>query len=400
MNSGLLEQTSDGNGENMMAKGEDDDDAPQLLTSNMAIKTDDIDTDDEATQQDKELMPQEVTSNVAMKTDDIDTDDEATQQDKDDPTPQPVASNKAIKTDDIDTDTDDEIDTQQLRTTTSAKNLTMNVSAATSDDDDAMVLKFFQKFNSFIEHDNFWFLSAEIEEMIKANNYLVNAKCPQKMEYIEVGLTAMEALCCLHLDEDILDLLYALVCLGGKATEKCYELVMASLGNYSSTIHHIEVLLLSGYFPTEKGDFFLDALAEGFEFEKEDENKVSRILHKDISLRDNLICGVVNSTIINNINGLPPLKVGETHSEGGPMEKLMNRFPCEHIICSTCKAPKLAWRFSEEHKCCYECERRDFLECSKCGVSKRRLDYFTADQREGEYWARCIECVNTQKDRI
>ena len=80
MNSGLLVQTSDGNGENMMMTREgDDSDAPQLVTSNVAIKTDDIDTDDEATHHDKVMLtPQQVTSNVAMKTDDIDTDDEAT----------------------------------------------------------------------------------------------------------------------------------------------------------------------------------------------------------------------------------------------------------------------------------------------------------------------------------
>ena len=87
----------------MMTREGDDGDAPQLVTSNVAIKTDDIDTDDEATIEDKELMPQQATSNVAMKTDDIDTDDEATQQDKG-PVPLAVMSNVAIKTDDIGTD--------------------------------------------------------------------------------------------------------------------------------------------------------------------------------------------------------------------------------------------------------------------------------------------------------
>ena len=78
VNSGLLVQTSDGDGENTMSREGDDGDAPQLVMSNVAIKTDDIDTDDEAAQQDKGPVPLAVMSNVAIKTDDIGTDDEAT----------------------------------------------------------------------------------------------------------------------------------------------------------------------------------------------------------------------------------------------------------------------------------------------------------------------------------
>ena len=47
-------------------------------SSNVAIKTDEIETDDEATQQDTGPVPLAVMNNVAMKTDDIGTDDEAT----------------------------------------------------------------------------------------------------------------------------------------------------------------------------------------------------------------------------------------------------------------------------------------------------------------------------------
>ena len=128
----------------------------------------------------------------------------------------------------------------------------------------------------------------------------------------------------------------------------------------------------------EKSDFFLDALAEGFEFKKEDEDfeVLLRILYKDISLDDKLSFGHLNSTIINNINGLPPLVKGETHSEGGPMEKLLNRFPCKRIICSTCNVSKLSWRFSKD--CCYECKRRDFHFCSTCRVSKKRTHFTIA----------------------
>ena len=83
---------------------------PEQVTSSVTMKTDDIDTDDEATQQDKDgptLQPG--MSNVPIETDGIDTDDEATQQNKDGPTPHSVASNMAITTDDIDTVTEETI---------------------------------------------------------------------------------------------------------------------------------------------------------------------------------------------------------------------------------------------------------------------------------------------------
>lgn len=76
---------------------------PQPVTSSMAINTDDISIDDEATRQDKEPLPHPVASDAAIKTEEIDTDDEATHQDKNGPTPQPVMSSMAIKTEDIDT---------------------------------------------------------------------------------------------------------------------------------------------------------------------------------------------------------------------------------------------------------------------------------------------------------
>ena len=371
-NSGLMLQPSDGGmvtrdeaipqpvTSSTAIKTEDiDTDTEEPLThpvaSDMAIKTEDIPTDDEATHQVKNgPTPPPVIRNVAIKTEDIDTDTEETYQEKDGPLPELVTSN--IKTDDIDTDTeemqplevsssicikaeeevdtDDEIDTQKLNKAGHTDNLTLA--------DEAVVLKLFEKLNSYIEKE--WGFRAfdiypDIEEMTKANEYLINAKCPQAMTEIEAGCTLMEAVCRLetHL-ADTRDLLFGVVRLGGKATDKCYEYVMDGSDwgpDWVMSLEHLVVLLLSGYFPTKKSNFFLDKfflddLAEGFEEDEEEwynEIEILRVLHKDVSLGDNLSCGEVDSTVMNNINGLPPLRIGETHAEGGPMEKLLIRFP-------------------------------------------------------------------------
>ena len=208
----------------------------------------------------------------------------------------------------------------------------------------------------------------------------------------------MEALCCLHLGADTRDSLYNLVYLGGNGTDKCYELIMAQCDGALHAFHFLVILLLSGYWPTEKSDFLLDALAEGFEFEKEDEDfeVLLRIFYKDISLEDNLSFGYLNDTIINNINGLPPLVKGETHSEGGPMEKLLTRFPCKRIICSTCNASKLSWRFSKDY--CYDCIRRDFSFCSLCRVWKGK-SHFTSFPRTLETPFECTQCGEMWRSR-
>ena len=349
--------------------------------------------DDEASQQDKEgSMPQLAASNMTIKTDDIDADDEATQQDEVGP---------MLQTSDMKTDG---IDAPKLGKAASADNLTMTVSESTSGEEDVMVLKFFEMLNSCIEDGGcVGDYYRDIQEMIDANHYLVNAKCPQEMGEIKAGCSAMEAFCCLNIHRaDFFDLLSEFVSLGGKATDECYERIMDA-GEYYMPLDELLVLLLSGYFPTKivsgypkESKFFLDELVDGFEENDYHDEKtysaIVRILCKDITLEDSFSCGGVNSTIINNINGLPPLVVGETHSEGGPMEKLLTRFPIKRIICSTCKALKLAWQFSEEHKCCYKCERRDFLLCSTCRVSKRRLEHFTAEQSKKEHSACCIDC--------
>ena len=118
-------------------------------------------------------------------------------------------------------DTDDEIDTQkQEKGSASDDNITLTVSASTTDEDGTVVLKLFEKLNSCIEKLGIGgTLTNDIETMIKSNQHLVNEKCPQEMGEIEVGRTIMEAVCCLDVGPDTRDLLYDLVRLGGKATD-------------------------------------------------------------------------------------------------------------------------------------------------------------------------------------
>ena len=213
---------------------------------------------------------------------------------------------------------------------------TVSASASESKEDNTIVLEFFNKLNSFIEGQK-WALSDEIEEMIKANTYLLNATCPQDMDYIEKGFAAMEALCCLnHAGAITLELLYQIVLLGGKATDRCYDEIGC---DFFMACDHLIVLLLSGYYPTKGHPLFLDRLADGFEDEiKYNENEdmyiqVIQILRKAVKLGDKFSYMETFDSpfIIDNINQLPPLEAGATHSKGGPMDELLKRFPLEKV---------------------------------------------------------------------
>ena len=186
--------------------------------------------------------------------------------------------------------------------------------------DDAIILEFFEKLNSFLEQMD----GPDMSSIIKTNQYLLKAKCPQDMDKIEKGFTAMEAAC----QPELLtaytnELLLELVELGGKATDKCYE-----------ELDHLVVLLLSGYYPIHWGPhyFYLDRLAEKL-YDGDDPHEswytveILGILTKTAKVGDSLCCGRVNSTNMNNINQLPALEAGVTQSKGGPMEELLKRFP-------------------------------------------------------------------------
>jgi len=344
--------------------------APSVVTSQIGIKSENDDADSAATDpmNNEEVVPMAVTSDINIKT-------EGEETDNDELRPSAVASNMNVKLE----DTDDEMDAQKavepVASSNDVKNETeaaygydtdndepkplvvksnMNVKAEEEDTDDEMntsshsqdkiisapkpeqeddnvVLEFFKKLNSCLEEHKGTL--GEIEEMIKSNPHLLNAKCPSEIGDIQKGYTAMEAISHCQIGADTRDLLYEFVRLGGKATNKCYEGVK-SHAEYDTPLEHITVLLLSGYYPTKGHHLFLDQLADGYEEEIDNNGEelhveVLSILHKTVKVGDNLTCGEVDSTIMNNIKQLPSLEVGVTHSKDGPMEELLKRFPIE-----------------------------------------------------------------------
>ena len=196
-------------------------------------------------------------------------------------------------------------------------------------EDTILALKFFEKLNTLIENKEYD-VGDTIMEMIKANPFLLTTKCPREIGEIQEGCNIMEAISSLELGPDTLDFLYNVVLLGGKATDGCYEKIL----NQSEfpMNEHLAVLILSGYFPTKGPSFFLDQLTDAYPRSRSrSKSKRSRSLHREIlhilykliKPCDNLD---VNSTIIDNINNLPSLKVGVTHSQGGSMDILMKRY--------------------------------------------------------------------------
>ena len=136
--------------------------------------------------------------------------------DNDDPNPLKVTSDMNLKTEEF--DTDDEMDAQQVEQVASSidvkkekdsaygddtdneepkpsvvKSPTISASTSESVEDNAVLLEFFIKFNSCLEE---WTLDDDIKEMIKSNRYLLEAKCPNEIgDIIHEGYTAMEVVC-------------------------------------------------------------------------------------------------------------------------------------------------------------------------------------------------------------
>jgi len=324
-------------------------------------------------------------------------------------------------------DTDDEMNTSSLN----HDDLIPTISASTSEseEDNAAVLEFFKKLCSCLSSS-----MTHLEEMIKAKPYLLEAKCPHKIPgLIQKGFTAMEAVCQQGIGAATRDLLYELVLLGGKATDKCYEELDRK---YNVPFDHLTVLLLSGYYPT-KGDYlFLDQLANVFIEELENDDgevdpiEMLSILYKVAKLGDNLSCGPVDSTIINNINQLPLLEVGVTHSKGGPMEELLKQYPVEKVEQKKKereeeeKSPNpdheempiksgLKWTppdHSTSRVSSTEQKRGNHEEvsnnkstaartCSVCKLAKSTKD-FSKNQRGKGAAAKCKDCIATMQQRI
>ena len=292
---------------------DNDEPKPLEVTSDMNLKTEEVDTDNEMDAQQVELV---TSSNDVKKGMDSAYGDDT---DDDEPKPLEVKSDMNVKAEEE--DTDDEMNTSSLN------HDNPTIFASTSEEDKTVVLGFFQLLNSCLQV----YSLDSIKEMIKLHPSLLNATCPSDIGDIQEGFTAMEAVCQQETCPDTRDLLYDLVLLGGKATDKCYEVLHCDFG---MPVDHLTVLLLSGYYPTKGHYLFLDELAEGFENDDGGLEPVEMlsILYKTVKLGDLLSCGNVDSTvIINNINQLPPLETGVTHSKGGPMEKLLYRLPAEKV---------------------------------------------------------------------
>jgi len=367
---------------------DNDEPRPMEVTSDMNLKTEEVDTDNEMDAQlepvassndekkrnsayecdtdDDEPKPLEVTSDMNLKTEEVDTDDEMDAQQVD-----PVASSNAVKKekdsaykDDTDDDEpkplevksdmnvkveEEDTDDEMNASSQNPDDLIPTVSASTSEseEDNTVVLEFFKKLNSCLKEQSHE-LDNEVEDMIKANPYLLNSKCPQDMDNILEGFTAMETVCQQEIGPDTRDLLYDLVRLGGKATDDCYDNIFLQC-DWGTQFEHLIVLLLSGYYPTKavtkKNYSFLDQLANIFidELDKDENGEESMmvenqmhieilgILYKIVKLGDNLSCGPIDSTVINNINQLPSLEAGRTHSKGGSMEQIMKQFPMKRV---------------------------------------------------------------------
>jgi len=305
---------------------------PSIVTSQLGIKSEDIDADSVATDPmyNDDVVPMAVTSEIInVKTEEEETDD-------DEPKPSAVTSDANIKLEgDVKKETAGygyDTDNDEPKPLIVKSDINVKDEEDTDDEmnaaaDDAIVLEFFEKLNSFLKKGD----GPVMSSIIKTNQYLLKAKCPQDMDNIEKGLNAMEAAC----QPDLLtaytfELLLELVELGGKATDKCYE-ELAYWGNIVP-IEHLVVLLLSGYYPIHWGPYFyldrlVEKLYEGESPEIEDAVQILGILTKTVKVGDELSWARVDSTMMNNINQLPSLEVGVTHSKGGPMEELLKLFP-------------------------------------------------------------------------
>jgi len=367
----------------------DDEPKPLVVKSDMNVKAEEVDTDDEMDAQQVEPI---------ASSDDVKKEAEAAygyDTDNDEPKQLVVKSDMNVK--DEEEDTDGEMNTSSL-----SHNPT--IFAPTSEEDKIVVLGFFQLLNSCLQV----YSLDSIKEMIKLHPSLLNAICPSEIGDIQEGFTAMEAVCQQEISPDTRDSLYELVLLGGKATDKCYEVLHCDFG---MPVDHLTVLLLSGYYPTKGHYSFLDELAEGFENDdggEVDPIEILGILNKTVKLGDSLSCGVIDSNvIINNINQLPPLEAGVTHSKDGPMEKLLNRLPVEKVRDLITEQEKQVIEELMEKE---ELERKEQDEreqnkkkdekslststrtCSVCEMTKDRTDFSKTQWKKGDD-AKCKDCI-------
>jgi hypothetical protein len=321
---------------------------PHPVASNMAIKTDDIDTDDEAAYQDKDgQLPEPVMSSMAIKTDDIDTDTEETNQDKNGPVPEPVTSSMAIKTDDVDTDTEVDFGTDTLRDRLQAivEQSDLNGDVLYQYDVRKRLEKWFCRDLTKHQYDIYYALNEQLEKHFgRIPSWLV------KGVIVEVGKlrrkgsikSVMENIVSVEFDD---------------MTTTCMNYWHLS---YVQPLVNDMVLSTAGK--------YLDA--EGFLVAVTGENAVVNISGNTITVESCSLAKICNLGV----------------------EKGRKR------ICSDCKELKYTdefpqdQRYKNEASRCHWCKIREFLFCGTCNIMKKRLDHFNSIQMNKWSGARCIEC--------
>jgi hypothetical protein len=347
---------------------------PQPVTSNVAIKTDDIDTDDETTHQDNDgplphpvasnmtiktddidtdteefqnngPMPELVTSNI--KTDDIDTDTEETYQNKDGPMPEPVTSSVAIKTDDIDTDTEEVFGTDTLRNRLQVivEQSDLNGDVLYQYDVRKRLEKWFCRDLTKHQYDIYYALNEMVEKHFgRIPSWLVTGVIVEVKKLRRKGSikSIVEKFVSVEFD----------------------DMTTASI-NYWHLSHvqpQVNDMVLS------TAGKYLDA--EGFLVAVTGENAVVNISGNTITVE---YCSLA--------------KICNFGAEKGRKR-----------ICSDCKELKYtnefpqAQRYKNEAARCNWCKSREFLKCVTCNISKRRLDHFNSIQMNKRSGASCIEC--------
>lgn len=215
----------------------------------------------------------------------------------------------------------------------------------------------------------------------------------------------MEALCCWEEEDSqhTRDLIYDLVLLGGTATDNCYESIRKrNWRRADKPLEHYCALLQSGYYPT-KGNYldypmsyyFLDDLAKAIErYRGEPTPDFLSMLYKTVKLGDSLgINGPIQSQlIIDNINSLPSLETGVTHSKDGPMEKLLNRFPIDKVRDLKLDPQKQQQLAQEEEKEKIQEERMEKEELKRKGEKNVR--------RRSKRLSLCVLYANYQRIAI
>lgn len=382
---------------------------PEAVTSNVAIKTDDIDTDDETTHQDKDgPLPQQVLSNAAIKTDDIDTDTEESYQDKNGPMPQQVLSNMAIKTDGVDTDTEetyhqdkdgplpepvassrviktDDIDADTEETNQdkngSVPELVTSSMAIKTDDIDTDTE---EVFGTDTLRDR---LQAIVEQSDLNGDVLYQYDVRKRLE----------KWFCRDLTKHQYDIYYAL-----------NEMVEKHFGRIPSWL--VKGVIVEVKKLRRKGS--IKSIVEKFVSVEFDDMTTTSINYWHLSHVQPQVNDMVLSTAgkyldaegflvaVTGENAVVNIGGNTITVEYCSLARICN-FGVEEgrkRFCSDCKELKYTKEFPQDQRYkneatrCNLCKSREFLKCVTCNISKRRLDHFTSIQMNKRSGASCIEC--------